>query len=310
MAQITDNLNDYVSQPSIRKCGTMSVHFRQLEADQNFRKNLIELEQITIRRMASSEAARIRPVTIPIVIHVVFNNAVENISDAQIQSQIKVLNEDFKATNFDKGNVPSVWASLITSTDITFQLAAKDLQGNPTSGITRTQTNKLSFGDDDSIKFSANGGIDAWPTDKFLNIWVCNLGNQLLGYAQFPGGPIDTDGVVITHSAFGTQGSATAPFDGGRTATHEIGHWLNLRHIWGDDPQCQGSDFVTDTPNQQSPNTGKPNFPHVSCLNGPNGDMFMNFMDYVDDDAMVMFTAEQVARMQTTLDGLRSSIGL
>jgi len=153
------------------------------------------------------------------------------------------------------------------------------------------------------------GGADAWPTDKYLNLWVCDLGNGLLGYAQFPGGPADTDGVVILNSAFGTIGSAASPFDLGRTAVHEVGHWLNLNHIWGDTSDCTGTDHVPDTPGAQLPNYNKPVFPHVTCTNGPNGDMFMNYMDYVDDDSMVMFTTGQSARMQATLAGPRSSIG-
>jgi len=139
---------------------------------------------------------------------------------------------------------------------------------------------------------------------------VCQLGGGLLGYAQFPGGPDATDGVVILHSAFGTNGTAAAPFNLGRTTTHEIGHWLNLNHIWGDDGTgCSGTDNVADTPNQGGANTGAPSLPHISCSNGPNGDMYMNYMDYVDDRAMVMFSAGQVARMQACLDGVRSSIG-
>jgi hypothetical protein len=116
--------------------------------------------------------------------------------------------------------------------------------------------------------------------------------------------------VVILNTAFGTTGTATAPFDRGRSATHEIGHWLNLHHIWGDDGTgCNGSDFVDDTPNQAGPNFGTPAFPHVTCDNAPNGDLFMNYMDYVDDAAMFMFTGGQVVRMQATLDSDRSSMG-
>jgi Pregnancy-associated plasma protein-A len=116
---------------------------------------------------------------------------------------------------------------------------------------------------------------------------------------------------VILQSAFGNTGTAAAPFNLGRTATHEIGHWLNLRHIWGDDGTgCTGDDFVADTPNAGGPNYGTPAFPHISCSNGPNGDMFMNYMDYVDDAAMFMFTQGQVDRMQAALDGPRSSTGV
>ena len=140
-------------------------------------------------------------------------------------------------------------------------------------------------------------------------MWVCNLSGGILGYAQFPGGPSDTDGVVMTYTAFGDIGTATAPFNRGRTATHEVGHWLNLRHIWGDDfGACTGSDQVDDTPNQADANYGTPAFPHITCGNRPNGDMFMNYMDYVDDIAMFMFTADQVARMRAALDGPRASI--
>ena len=137
---------------------------------------------------------------------------------------------------------------------------------------------------------------------------MCTLGDGLLGYAQFPGGPRRTDGVVVTASAFGTSGTARAPFDRGRTAVHEVGHWLNLRHIWGDTEDCSGSDLVADTPNAAGPNYGRPIFPRVSCANGPNGDMFMNFMDYVDDAAMLLFTPQQVARMLATLQGPRRSL--
>jgi hypothetical protein len=139
-------------------------------------------------------------------------------------------------------------------------------------------------------------------------VWVCSLSGGLLGYAQFPGGPAQTDGVVVLNRAFGTTGTASAPFDGGRTAVHEVGHYLNLRHIWGDRNDCTGNDFVADTPRARQANTGKPTFPHITCDNGPHGDMFMNYMDYVDDDAMYMFTLGQIARMNAALAGPRSGL--
>ena len=190
-----------------------------------------------------------------------------------------------------------------------FALASKDPKGKPTTGITRTKTTQTSFDTDDSVKFSATGGVNSWPTDKYLNIWVCTLANGILGYAQFPGGPKKTDGVVILNTAFGTSGTASPPFNLGRTATHEVGHWLNLRHIWADTEDCSGTDFVADTPNAAGPNYGKPKFPHVTCNNGPSGDMFVNYMDYVDDAAMFMFTTQQVVRMQAALSGPRKKIG-
>ena len=245
--------------------------------------------------------------TIPVVVHVVYNKTNENISPEQIHSQIAVLNKDYQAKNTDKSKVPSVWKSLIADTKIRFVMATKDPKGMATNGITRSKTIRTSFGTGDTVKSKTTGGADPWPSNKYLNIWVCTLGGGLLGYAQFPGGPPETDGVVILNTAFGTKGTATAPFNKGRTATHEIGHWLNLRHIWGDTEDCSGSDFVEDTPNSQGPNYGKPSFPHVSCKNGPNGDMFMNYMDYVDDAAMILFTEGQAARISAALTGPRES---
>jgi hypothetical protein len=244
-------------------------------------------------------------------VHVVHNTATQNISDAQIQSQIDVLNKDYRKTNADIASLPAVFAPLAADSRIEFKLADKDPSNNPTNGITRTSTATAAFSDDDKVKSAATGGHDAWPRDKYLNLWVCPLnGGGLLGYAQFPGGPAVTDGVVINYTAFGTSGTAAAPFNLGRTASHEIGHFLNLHHVWGDDGSaCTGTDLVGDTPNQAGPNFGKPAFPHVTCSNGPNGDLFMNYMDYVDDSAMFMFTAGQVTRMQACLDGDRASLG-
>ena len=180
---------------------------------------------------------------IPVVVHVVYKTAAQNISQAQIDSQMDVLNRDFRKKNSDISTVPAPFAPLAGDARIEFKLATTDPDGNPTTGVTRTETNKSSFGSNDDVKFTAQGGIDAWPRDDYLNIWVCQLSGGLLGYAQFPGGAAATDGVVCTHTGFGTTGTAAAPFDKGRTTTHEIGHWLNLRHIWGDGG-CGVDDFV------------------------------------------------------------------
>ena len=296
--------------PQRRSCGTMDVHYRLLRTAPGYAEARVASENQALRAALSPIIGRTGCTRIPVVVHVVHKTSAQNISDAQVQSQIDVLNEDFRQKNGDLSTAPAPFGAVAADARIEFKLATVDPAGNPTNGITRTATATTSFSDDDGVKSSATGGADPWPSDKYLNIWVCPLGGGLLGYAQFPGGPAATDGVVILHSAFGNTGTAAAPFNLGRSATHEIGHWLNLRHIWGDDGNgCAGSDFVADTPNQGGPNFGVPTFPKVSCGNAPNGDMFVDFMDYVDDAAMVMFTAGQVTRMQATLDGLRSSIG-
>src|SRR4029079_3175038 len=154
------------------------------------------------------------------------------------------------------------WQGLVTDAKIQFKLYQ----------ITRTQTGVASFTYNDDVKNADKGGIAPLQPQKYLNLWVCALGGGLLGYAQFPGGPTATDGVVINYKAFGTSGSAAAPFNLGRTATHELGHYFNLRHIWGDTEDCSGSDMVADTPNCAGPNFQKPVFPVVTSNNEPNGD--------------------------------------
>lgn len=300
-----------VTIPARRTCGTMAVHYRLLQTDARYAAARAASEDHA-RSFADSRAIAQRTgvTRIPVAVHVVYTAAVANISDAQIQSQIDVLNHDFRKTNPDVNSTPPVFLPLAEDARIEFALATLDPNGAATSGITRTQTQHAAFTDNDDVKSAAKGGVDAWATDRYLNIWVCPLGGGLLGYAQFPGGPSATDGVVILHSAFGTNGTAAAPFHLGRSASHEIGHWLNLRHIWGDDGTgCNGSDFVNDTPNAAGPNYGAPAFPHVTCSNGPSGDLFMNYMDYVDDAAMFMFTQGQVTRMQACLDGDRPNMG-
>lgn len=297
--------------PSRRQCGAPAAYYLTVEAHPSFRERQRDLENATAQRMAfgTADLAAEGPITIPVVVHVVYNKRSGNISKAQIQSQISVLNKDFRSQNADKANVPGAWKGLVADANLQFVLASEDPAGNSTTGITRTKTNSTAFGVDDAVKSAATGGVDAWPTDRYLNLWVCTLAGGLLGYAQFPGGPPQTDGVVILNTAFGTTGTAAAPFNLGRTATHEIGHFFNLYHIWGLHDDCTGGDRVADTPNAAGPNYGEPNFPHVSCNNGPNGDMFMNYMDYVDDRVMCMFTSQQVARMMATLEGPRSALG-
>jgi hypothetical protein len=276
----------------------MAAHMRLLESYTPFRARQARLEELTARRRESALAAVPKLVTVSVVVNVVYRTDEQNVSDAQIKSQLAVLNRDFRATNTDKSKVPEVWKGLVTDARLRFRLAK----------VARTRTTRSSFDTDDSVKRAASGGVAPLTPAENLNLWVCPLAGGVLGYAQFPGGPEATDGVVIDYRAFGTRGTAEAPFDLGRTATHEVGHYFNLRHIWGDTEDCSGSDLVADTPNAAGPNYGRPTFPSVSCSNGPNGDMFMNYMDYVDDAAMMMFTAQQVVRMRTALDTARPEL--
>ncbi|KAK9357168.1 hypothetical protein V1504DRAFT_108228 [Lipomyces starkeyi] len=300
-------------------CGAIDQHRRLLAINPSYRYNRQTVERMGhALRIVSAEDQGIEPILIPCVFHVVYHTDGENISLAQIDSQIAALNKDYNATNDDLDQVPTVFKERIGNPNVTFFRAKRGPDGSPTEGITRTKTSTTGFprkpngAVDESMKFTSKGGMDAWPSDRYLNFWICNFGDDLLGYAQFPGGPRETDGVVIQYNAFGTIGRAAFlgnPFNLGRTSTHEVGHWLDLYHIWGDDgTQCSGTDFVDDTPNQARATRGQPRFPKVSCRNGPNGNMFMNYMDYSDDSITIMFTKGQVKRMRAVLAGPRVSI--
>jgi hypothetical protein len=248
-------------------------------------------------------------ITIPVVVHVVYNNTVENISEAQIISQINSLNADFAKSNKDFSNIPSVFAKLAANTNIQFELAKTDPMGKATTGVVRKKSTRLMWSDDDKIKYQANGGSTTWDAKSYLNIWVCNTVPGLSGYASFPGAERAVDGIVIRYDAFGTIGKVSAPFNLGRTLTHEVGHWMGLKHLWGDQ-QC-GDDGIEDTPKQRSGNAGAPVFPKTTaCNNTAEGEMFMNFMDFSNDASMGMFTAGQkkAMRAQFEINGKRSSL--
>ena len=298
-----------------RQCASMDVLNAQLAADPTRGQRLEAIEAQTRRSIASGQTrasftAAGAVIVIPVVVHVLYNTAVQNISDAQVQSQIDVLNEDFRKRNADATKTPSMFTGLVSDIGIEFRLATRTPLGAVTNGIIHKYTKTQSWGTNDAMKNSKRGGADAWDTGKYLNIWACNLGQGLLGYAQFPGGAASTDGVVCLYSAFGSRAKAAGTYintyDLGRTTTHEVGHWLNLRHIWGD-AAC-GNDLVSDTPTQQTSNYGCPTFPKVTCSN--QGDMSMNYMDYTDDACMYMFSTGQSARMNALFGsgGVRASL--
>lgn len=308
------SLNVFSQNPN--RCGTDYIVQKALQENPSLQSNIDEIEQLTdqwIKDNPMTGTDKALLVRIPVVVHIVYNTAPQNLSDARIQSQIDVLNADYRRLNADASNTPSAFSGLAADIEIEFCLASKDPNGNPTNGITRTQTSVSSFDiNNDYIKFSSQGGKDAWPSNKYLNIWVGKISGGILGYATPPGVfPANQDGVVINYQSFGTAAyGASAPYDKGRTATHEVGHWLNLKHIWGDDNgSCSGSDGVSDTPNQAGENYGCPTFPLTdACSPSSPGVMFMNYMDYVDDACMNLFTAGQKARMQAAVNTNRSGL--
>lgn len=248
-------------------------------------------------------------VTIPVVVHVInYSPDPFEISDEKIHSQIVVLNKDFRKLNPDHLNTPDEFKHLVADVGIQFKLATEDPNGNFTTGITRTESTLIA-GDgqeemgsieERKLYFTNKGGQDAWPNDKYLNIWIADSSDRfgnlgLPGYANPPESDSRIDGVVMDSRVFGTLEPVATNHHFGRTATHEIGHWLNLRHIYAGENNCDSTDLVEDTPTQYGSYSGHPSYPQTSC--GSN-DMYMNFMDYVADDAMYMFTKGQKARMR------------
>ena len=259
--------------------------------------------------LRSSSASAIY--TIPVVVHVVYRTTGQNISDAQIQSQIDVLNEDFGRTNPDTVNTPVPFQSIAAATNFQFCLARRDPSGNLTNGIERRSTTTTSWSTNDNVKHYSNGGLDAWDVNQYLNIWVCSIGGGILGYGEFPGTVhTNTYGVVIIFNSFGRVGLVSPPYNEGRTCTHEISHCFNLYHIWGDDAgTCGGSDQVADTPNQTDATYGCYTFPHTdACSASSPGIMYMNYMDYSDDACLNMFTRLQASRMYNSIHAYYPSL--
>lgn len=271
-----------------RDCSSMENLDRLIQEDPSLQSRMSDIESFTRRLLADPNAARLLPdgtIEIPVVVNVLYNTAAQNVSLTQIQSQIDVLNEDFSATNADY-NLTSTYNS-VKSGNIGVRFVLDQ--------VIRKSTTKASWRTDDAMKKSNRGGISPTSPTTKLNLWVCNLSGGILGYAQFPGGSSATDGVVIDDNAFGRTGTAAAPFNKGRTATHEVGHWMNLRHIWGD-ATC-GNDQVGDTPLHNTANYGCPSAGHLSTCSGTPVEMTMNYMDYTDDACMYMFSLGQKARM-------------
>lgn len=282
-----------------KSCYTMKNLNRLLKEDDKLYKKMYDIEKNSRSILAKQANANkgkpggggggttpppadeLGTISIPVWVTVVYSNSQENISAAQVQSQIDVMNADFRAQNSDASNTPSEFADLVADSEVQFTLA----------GVRRYSTTTTQWGTNDAVK-------EQYPPvtpDTHLNIWVCNIGGGILGYAQFPGGPAATDGVVVGSNYFGDTGYVSAPYDKGRTVTHEVGHYLNLRHIWGDG-QCKQDDFVNDTPESNGPNYGCPSYPTENCR---STDMTMNYMDYTYDTCMYMFSEGQKSRLRT-----------
>ena len=246
-------------------------------------------------------------IRIPVIVHIIYHEEEENISTASVNRQIAAMNRDFQRSNADSNNTPDVFKSLAADCSVQFELATVDPLGRASTGIERIHSPVAHWEiEGDKVKFSREHGVDGWDSRYYLNIWVCNL-DDLLGYSSVLGDDEKKDGIVIHYAVFDNLEDGE-PYHSGRTAVHETGHWLSLKHLWGD-ADC-GDDDVADTPKQATFTTGCPGGVRLSCGNSPVGDMYMNFMDYTNDPCMNLFTKGQRDRLRTLFDpgGPRNSI--
>lgn len=302
------------------RCGTVP-YTKQLQDKHILIENELQFEQwlkdkIENRKITlGTQAATYQ---IPVVVHVIHRGeqvgSGSNISDDQILSQIQVLNEDFQRLNADRFDTPAEFQGAAGSLDIEFVMAKQSPEGIATDGIVRIQGTQSTWTLSDNFMLKS---LSYWPAEDYLNIWVTDLAGLLIGYAQFPVSSLPglenspdnrlTDGVVIDYKNFGSEDHGSFDLDTdyskGRTATHEVGHFFGLRHIWGDDEgstnACSGNDYVGDTPNQASPSTSCPTHPQSSCS---NTNMFQNYLDYTYDMCMNLFTNGQMSRVIAVLE--------
>ncbi len=316
---------------SQERCGTTHIEKRLTKNQQ--KETTDQFEKWMSSKLSRSSKAPFRvqstqtTYSIPVVVHIIHNGEPIgtglNLSEAQINSQLKVLNDDFNRLNADQTNTPALFLPVAASFSVQFILAKQDPDGLPTNGIVRVKGSKASWNSAENFAIKSQS---YWPAEQYLNIWVIAL-TDFLGYAQFPVSNLAglenssnervTDGVVINYREFGSIADGNfdlAPrYNKGRTLTHEMGHFFGLRHIWGDGSDCTSTDYVSDTPTQNNSTSSCPTHPQANCTTAK---MFQNFLDYTDDACMNLFTQGQVDRMLTIIQNsprrkeLTTSIGL
>ena len=296
------------SSGNIHKCNQQqhsdSIRKAFPEVTEQIFQNELELQQWI--RNTSDYPQTQSVITIPVVFHVLYATDAQNLPDDQILAQLNVLNRDFRRQNADTILTPQRFKSISADTEIEFCLATQTPDGQPTNGIIRKQTNIPNIGNTNKYYRPTQGGSQIWDPRYYMNVWICEITDTLLGFTYLPGeAQPNFDGVVLNYKVCGDKSYIPAPFNMGRTLVHEVGHWLNLQHVWGPQEGCQFDDGISDTPSQQKSNSKCPNAIVLSCNNAPNGDMWINYMDYTYDQCQTAFTYGQKNRMLGTLNTSR-----
>ncbi len=270
-----------------------------------------QIHAVIAKHLQENAGKQTATIVIPTVFHIVYNTPQQNIPDSVIQRQLQIMNDDFQRKNTDTVNTPIEFQGVAGKMDIEFCLAQQTPTGSATTGIVRVSTNVTAFNSPttysvpDPVKHTNSGGSDAWDTEHYLNIWICNL-NGSTAYSAPPGNFLpDDEGIVCKYQHIGL--SNVYPYGRGRSIVHELGHYFCLKHIWGDDQgACNGTDYIGDTPNQANYSTNCPNFPLTdACTPNSPGVMYMNYMDYSEDGCRNMFSAGQTAYMLSCITSLR-----
>ena len=280
-------------------CGTHEIYQEMMQNDPDFR-----MKQEQSKKQSSSRSEIEGLITIPVVFHVIYNNEAENISDEQIYSQLEVLNEDFQ----NSISAPLMWHEVAANPEMEFCLATRDIYGNATCGITRTYTDSTEFKIQTSMKDESTGGVSGWPAIDYMNVFICDIANQIRGFATFPDAEDSIDGITLDYLSVGRGEEfvySDPRFNLGRTGTHEVGHWLRLSHIWGDGG-CDIDDGIGDTPTAAGPNWGCA-VGSLACSDD-SLNMVQNYMDYSNDSCMYLFTTRQVDLMRKAFDTMGSRV--
>src|SRR5260221_243464 len=299
--------------PAKDKCGTMSLLDIAIKKDPGTTARLVAQEAQLQQRLAAHKlqvegSSAGDTLLIPVVFHIVLIDT-SLVTDAQIREQVDILIKNYAGWNSDSVKIPSWFKALFGHSTIRFALAKRTPDNQPTKGIVRRPTASASFSiNNDAVKAFSAGGDDPWNTSNYLNVWLCPLSGGLLGYSTIPAVTSVVPGVVVDYRSI--PGGSYTQYNAGKTMTHEIGHFFNLYHIWGDDfGACTGTDYVDDTPNQGNNSSGSPaGVVTDGCSPVSPGILYEYYMDYTNDDAMEMFTLQQVARMEAAAKLFRASL--